>query len=491
MTTVVCLKRSKEKVLVDCDVYIGRKLTMGGWDMKESEWANPFKGPRAVYEYYKWIHEDDQKELREKGKRKLKNKVLGCWCMGKKDKFSCHGEVWIYICDGVMPDMLTEVVANEEKTLKKVEKYKEKFLSKLGNIQPLSREDRIIGMFTAAFMGDALGAKFEFAGKKREQFKPKMKKGFTFFSKRTKESRTYAPGQVTDDSEMMIMLATNLINNEGEIEAESLVEEYIKWAHSGQSFMGKNTVDLFAGITTLKGYSSHYEKKFEFKPRFNKEPKYKSDPADNQLSNGCLMRSAPLALLKDNSLVYRDVYISNPNSICLEIEKDYLTAIRMALDGSSASEILDFFFRDEKHKRPYRKVLEDLKASKKRTLTNTKTEGKGSIMSAIYATIWCLMWYVNGIKPTDDEKSTRRSPSYLELVEGLIEEFPGCDSDTNCCIMSALIGAIIGNVSLSSDKNYLYNFSKIYDYTLQTDRPRPLEYHPSIMFKLYPKLFKL
>ena len=251
MTSVVCLKRTKEKVLVDCDVYIGRKISLG-WDFKGSPWANPFKGPRAVYEYYKWIQQDEQKELREKGKRKLKNCVLGCWCIGKKDKFSCHGEVWVYICDGVMPDMLAQVVANEEKTLKNVEKYKRRFLTKLGDITPLSRQDRIIGMFTSAFMGDALGSRFEFTGKKRPEFKAKMKEGFTFTSRRTKKTRTYAPGQVTDDSEMMIMLATHLIKEEGDIDAESLTEDYIKWAHSGQNFMGKNTTDLFATITTLR-----------------------------------------------------------------------------------------------------------------------------------------------------------------------------------------------------------------------------------------------
>lgn len=489
MTTVVCLKRTKEKVLVEYDIYIGRKITSKFWDLKESEWANPFKGPRAVYEYYKWIHQDEQKELREMGKKKLKNCILSCWCLGKKDHFSCHGEVWIYICDGVMPEMLKEVIEQEEKVQKSIEKYKNRFLEKLKDIKPLSREDRIVGMFTAAFMGDALGAKFEFTGKKRPEFEAKMTKGFTFTSRRTKESRTYAPGQVTDDSEMMIILARHLTEYD-EIDAESLTEDYIKWAHSGQNFMGKNTFELFASIKTLKGYASHYENKFGFKPRYNKEPKYTSEAADNQLSNGSLMRSAPLALLPNNELIYRDIWITNPNSICEDIEKDYLDAIRMALKGSSAEEILTFFFRDVKHKRPYRKVLEDLKKGKKRTLTNTETEGKGSIMSAIYATIWCLMWYVNGVKPSE-ESDSKEIPTYLEMVEGIIEEFPGCDSDTNCCIAGSLMGAIIGNSFLSTDKNYLYNFTKIYDYTLQSDRPRPLEYHPAIMFKLYPKLFKL
>ena len=30
-------------VVQDCDVYVGRKLFMGGWKLKQSKWHNPFK----------------------------------------------------------------------------------------------------------------------------------------------------------------------------------------------------------------------------------------------------------------------------------------------------------------------------------------------------------------------------------------------------------------------------------------------------------------
>lgn len=40
--TVVHLKREKGKIVVDCDVYIGRRIKRGGWDLPQSKWANPF-----------------------------------------------------------------------------------------------------------------------------------------------------------------------------------------------------------------------------------------------------------------------------------------------------------------------------------------------------------------------------------------------------------------------------------------------------------------
>lgn len=42
-TTVVHLKRYKGQIIQDCDVYIGRRICMGGWNYQQSKWANPFK----------------------------------------------------------------------------------------------------------------------------------------------------------------------------------------------------------------------------------------------------------------------------------------------------------------------------------------------------------------------------------------------------------------------------------------------------------------
>jgi hypothetical protein len=41
-TTRVRIRRRGNKVIQDCDVYIGRRCTMGGWDLEASPFANPF-----------------------------------------------------------------------------------------------------------------------------------------------------------------------------------------------------------------------------------------------------------------------------------------------------------------------------------------------------------------------------------------------------------------------------------------------------------------
>jgi hypothetical protein len=68
------------------DVYIGRRMTQGGYDLPESPWHNPFKVdedgtlPEVLekYEQYLLSRPELIDQLRERNP-----KTLGCWCAGK------------------------------------------------------------------------------------------------------------------------------------------------------------------------------------------------------------------------------------------------------------------------------------------------------------------------------------------------------------------------------------------------------------------------
>src|SRR5258706_7176463 len=93
MTTRVNMKMSKGKVVNPYDVYTGRACYRGGWELKKSPFHNPYTGKDAVYQYYKYMMADEQKELRKKAKKELKNKKIGCFCSKEKGNLSCHAEV--------------------------------------------------------------------------------------------------------------------------------------------------------------------------------------------------------------------------------------------------------------------------------------------------------------------------------------------------------------------------------------------------------------
>lgn len=92
LTTVVKIQRRNGQVVQDCDVYIGRQVSRGGWNLPNSKWANPFTVVKAgsvekavaLFESYLLKNEELMASIGE-----LRGKVLGCWCKPGP----CHGDV--------------------------------------------------------------------------------------------------------------------------------------------------------------------------------------------------------------------------------------------------------------------------------------------------------------------------------------------------------------------------------------------------------------
>ena len=109
VTSVVRLKRCNGAVVQDCDVYIGRQCTMGGWRLPKSKWHNPFSVPRdgtpeqvgQKFEHYITTNAALLEDLGE-----LQGKVLGCWCAPR----ACHGHILARLADSSAKRPKTEHV---------------------------------------------------------------------------------------------------------------------------------------------------------------------------------------------------------------------------------------------------------------------------------------------------------------------------------------------------------------------------------------------
>lgn len=125
--TVVKITRKGGKVDVDCDIYIGRRCTMGGWNLQESKWHNPFKVDeentihKVINDFYLYMKGSARfggrnlmAELHE-----LKGKVLGCWCK-KKGNEPCHGDVLVKLLN----EQIREERRNVRETKRKNEEAK-------------------------------------------------------------------------------------------------------------------------------------------------------------------------------------------------------------------------------------------------------------------------------------------------------------------------------------------------------------------------------
>jgi len=79
-TQVVNLKK---KFGQECDVYIGRRMFMGGHRLMESQWANPFKLSQykledSLLKYWDYV---TLNPLLMDQIHELEGKRLGCWCV--------------------------------------------------------------------------------------------------------------------------------------------------------------------------------------------------------------------------------------------------------------------------------------------------------------------------------------------------------------------------------------------------------------------------
>lgn len=84
-------------------IYVGRRFTMGGWNLPESEFANPFainkslSREQAISQYKDYINDKLIKDSQFKERLfACKNKILACWCCPE----ACHSDVLREILDG-------------------------------------------------------------------------------------------------------------------------------------------------------------------------------------------------------------------------------------------------------------------------------------------------------------------------------------------------------------------------------------------------------
>nr|QBK84799.1 MAG: protein of unknown function DUF4326 [Pithovirus LCDPAC01] len=108
---VVCMQRLKGEIVQDADVYIGRKMSMGGWKLEQSKWYNLFTKRKtgspleACKQYDNWLHKHEDGKALMDDLKELDGATLGCWCKPKlntkgvrvktKNPCNCHGDVLI------------------------------------------------------------------------------------------------------------------------------------------------------------------------------------------------------------------------------------------------------------------------------------------------------------------------------------------------------------------------------------------------------------
>ena len=296
----------------------------------------------------------------------------------------------------------------------------------------MDTKDRLLGCLWGAALGDALGAPYEF-----------RYGGMPFRDEITNEHTSFALGQVTDDTEMMLALAQCLRENpDGQYVREDIIRAYCEWATSGVPDIGNNTRQLFhhpkGHIDQLKAYEKAYKLYVLDHPQHNWTQ-----------SNGCMMRVMATALLpREQAIWIQDCILSNPHPICQEAVDFYMCMLHSCLDGT-------FQFHYEPTFPEIKQAIAEATKREHRMLSKSR----GWVVHALYCAVRC---YTTGF-------------SFVDGMRWIIGQNLDSDTDTNACIAGAILGAKIGykrmmECPITSENIRLIRESK--------PSGRPDKYHP-------------
>jgi len=148
-----------------------------------------------------------------------------------------------------------------------------------------TKKDRFYGSLMGGFVGDALGGRYEFMTDHLSQIHRDIARCNGDLDILGKGVWNLYPGQITDDSELALTLAQNILNNT-KPDQESLAKMYIEWYRSDPFDIGSTTKNAFS--TTNRADMINASKLWNEKSL--------ADHGTNSLSNGALMRIAPMCI---------------------------------------------------------------------------------------------------------------------------------------------------------------------------------------------------
>jgi len=275
--------------------------------------------------------------------------------------------------------------------------------------------NKILGLMVGAALGDALGAPYEFRhiSTIQKKYTGKLDTPISFNNQYV-GFRQAEIGQITDDTEMMLVLLDLITEQKGYYKTQAILD-YMEWANNKTTFaMGLNTRRLFKGVKTFNGFLRRY-RNIDF---------------TEQQSNGALMRCAILAVLDDINYLLEDCTISNNNPICLETNRVYLTLVKRSLNGDKKKHILNDILTITQNETVNNVINEALNRKERNIIEN-----KGWCLHGLYMAIYCFKHF----------NSHRKAINHTILCGG--------DTDTNACIVGALFGAYYGYDDINNESS--------------------------------------
>jgi ADP-ribosylglycohydrolase len=270
--------------------------------------------------------------------------------------------------------------------------------------------DLAIGTIVGALVGDAAGATLEFYHQKITEEKARKAMRMPGGG-----SLNVGPGQITDDGELTLALASALSKNGGAYIEDEVAKAYVAWHRSDPFDMGQTTSRAFAFANSAAEMRAN-------------ALKY------NTLSeaNGQLMRCTPIpAFLYDKKTLAEiaeitryDTLLSHPNEACGDCAALYCVAIAYLIDHPGDAEGAIQRVRSIPVSAKVMGWLAD--SSKPLTELADCRINAGHVRHAFTLAFHFL----------------RKKNTYEDAVRETLKL--GGDTDTNACIVGGMVGALHG-----------------------------------------------
>ena len=255
------------------------------------------------------------------------------------------------------------------------------------------------------------------------------------------------PGQLTDDTELALALADSILENEGWIR-EKAQASYRQWLESGP---------FDCGTTTWRGIHEEHDEESQ--------------------TNGALMRVWPIGIVcatarreQVEGWARGDATVTHPNSVCQQVNMLYAGAIARAVgEGMTGKELYRWIVE---------RTGEDDIDEQVREWTRERRPKRFAPQMG-----WVKIAYTNALDHLEKESSVEQA-----VVQTVAQ---GGDTDTNACVVGALVGAIQGEEAVPARWRESLRCCRPEHGREGVKRPRPEEYWPTRGIEVADRLIKL
>ena len=228
-------------------------------------------------------------------------------------------------------------------------------------------------------------------------------------------------GQITDDSEMALMLARSLADR-GDFDDDAVVASYVNWYHSAFD-MGRTTR---RALSAAAGAGSE-----------GPAAAARAHADTTSQANGALMRVSPLGVFgwaldvgALSALARRDASLTHPHAVCQDASALFVVTIARAISaGGSAKSLYDFACDWAARAMLHKDVVYELVVAERENAPNF-SDNMGWVRIALRNAFYQLVHAPN-------------------LEEGVMDTvMRGGDTDTTGAIAGALLGAAYGEAGV-------------------------------------------